>query len=150
MNEEENFEETNLDLDDNKNNSKKDLNEKNYIQGLPPNPPYVGCSSTICHLIPDSLNLCCLKLYHDCEHSTIKQLSDYRWENKTIILAAKDSNVAIYNFIVPLRSYSLDKNTLYPILIMLENEYDFNLYLFRKMCLVIKFLFYFKDPVFRF
>jgi len=125
MYEDDNFQETNLDLDDNKINSKKNLSIKNYIQGLPPNPPYVGCSPTICYLLPYSLDLCCLELYHDCEHSKIKQISDYKWENKTIILAAKHSNVAIYNFIVPLRSYSLNKNSLVPILIMLENEYDF-------------------------
>ena len=90
--------------------------------GVPPNPPYVGCSSTVCHILSNPPDRCCLKINQSCEHMTVNQINDYKWKNKTIILAAKDSNIAIYNFIVPLRSYSINKNLLHPILLLLENE----------------------------
>ena len=98
-----------------------------YIQALPPNPPYVGCSPTICHLVKTTpCCLCCLKLLNQaCIHSSMKnQISDYKFRNKMIILAAASVNVSMYNFIVPLRSFSLNQNSLNPILLLLEKDPD--------------------------
>ncbi len=95
-----------------------------FIKGHPPCPPYVGSPSNICHLLKNKANLCCLKLNQECPHSKATQVSDYKFENKTIILASENSSNSIYNFIVPLRSYSIAKNGLNPILLMLENEYE--------------------------
>jgi hypothetical protein len=53
-----------------------------------------------------------------------KCIADYKWRNKTIILAAEYATMAIYNFIVPLRSYFLKKHKLNPILLLLDNEPD--------------------------
>lgn len=98
------------------------LGENDYIQDLPRNSPYVGCSPTICHLLRQKRELCCLRLNRTCDHSTKTEVSDYKWKNKIIILASQSTNLAIYNFIVPLRSYAINKNSLNPILLLLENE----------------------------
>ena len=55
-------------------------------------------------------------------HSKATQISQYNFEKKAIILAAENSNKVIYNFIVPLRSMSLDRSQLHPILLLFENE----------------------------
>ena len=94
-----------------------------YINGFPPVPPYIGCSYTTCHLLKTKAPTCCLKLCYTCLHSTAKQAKDYNWKNKAIILAAEYCNIAMYNFIAPLRSYSIDENELNPIVFMFEKEY---------------------------
>lgn len=91
----------------------------------------MGCSSTVCHLLKQKANLCCLKLNQECPHSKATQILDYNFENKAIILAAENSNNAIFNFIVPLRAYSIDMDALHPILLFFENELEF---LFNKVC----------------
>ena len=93
-----------------------------YIIGPPPYVPYVGCSSTNCHFLKSKSKLCCLKLNQECVHSKATQISQYNFEKKAIILAAENSNKVIYNFIVPLRSMSLDRSQLHPILLLFENE----------------------------
>jgi hypothetical protein len=93
-----------------------------YYKGVPPYPPYLGCSATICHLAKKKADLCCLKLNQECTHSKATHISDYKFARKPIILAAEYSNNAIYNFIVPLRSANIPKNLLYPILIVFEKE----------------------------
>ena len=97
------------------------VDEGDYIQGLPQNSPYVGCSPTICHLLRKKPELCCLRLNKTCDHSKPTEISECS-KNKIIILAAQSTNLAIYNFIVPLRSYAINKNNLNPILLLLENE----------------------------
>ena len=104
--------------------SRTGYHNEDYIQDFPPNSPYIGNSPTICHLLRKKTNLCCLKLREPCEHTMNKCIADYKWRNKTIILAAEYATMAIYNFIVPLRSYFLKKHKLNPILLLLDNEPD--------------------------
>lgn len=49
-------------------------NNKHYVRGSPPVPPYVGCSNTICHLLREKQPLCCLKLNQECAHSKATQI----------------------------------------------------------------------------
>lgn len=46
-------------------------NEKGYVKGSPPCPPYVGCSKTLCHLLRHKLNFCCLKLNQECKQTLV-------------------------------------------------------------------------------
>ena len=63
-----------------------------------------------------------MKFCFPCEHSKARQTKDYNWKNKALILAAECHNIAMYNFIAPLRSYSIDEDEISPIIFMLENE----------------------------
>lgn len=74
-------------------------------------------------MLKEKASYCCLKLNNECAHSKATHVQEYKWENKAIVLAAENANLAMYNFIVPLRSYSLPKKSLNPILFLLENEY---------------------------
>jgi hypothetical protein len=93
-----------------------------YNKGQSPYPPYIGCSTTVCHILKKRAELCCLRLREVCEHNTTTHISGYDFKRKPIILAAEYSNRAIYNFIVPLRSANIPRNLLYPILIVFEKE----------------------------
>ena len=96
---------------------------ESLITGRPPCPPYVGSSLTVCHLLRKKADLCCLRLNQECVHSTATQISSYNFEKKAIILAAENCNNGIYNFIVPLRSHTIEKQSMHPILLMFETEY---------------------------
>ena len=118
-----------------------------YTTCFPPCPPYVGYSTfgslTTCHLLKVKTSFCCLKLNKTCSHSSAKQASDYNWKTRTFIVAAEYPNLAMYNFIAPLRSVSIDKNKLNPIIFMFENEYIIRLfiiiYLFTHLFQLLKF-----------
>ena len=109
-------------------NFKRDLNDPNeiinsmYYKGLPPYPPYICCSTTVCHLLKKRAELCCLKLNQVCAHSKATYITDYNFARKPIILAVDTSSSAIYNFIVPLRSASIPKKSMYPIIFVFEKE----------------------------
>lgn len=49
---------------------------------------------------------------------------EYQWQNKTIILAADFASNGIYNFIIPLRAHFRPKNSLNPIILLLERRPD--------------------------
>lgn len=93
-----------------------------YYRGVVPYPPYVGSSSTKCHLLKKKTELCCLRLNQECLHSKCTEILDYKFPRKPIILAADTSDNAIYNFIVPLRASSIPKSALYPIIFVFEQE----------------------------
>ena len=75
-----------------------------------------------CHLLKQKSSSCCLKLFGECEHGIKHKISDYNWKNKSIILSVKYPTTAIHSFIIPLRSSSIDADSLNPIIIVLENE----------------------------
>ena len=84
--------------------------------------PYVGCSMPNCYILKQKSDPCCLRLLKECDHSKKKHVYDYQWENKSIILAAKYATYAIHNFIVQLRSISINENSINPIILLIENE----------------------------
>ncbi|XP_036357424.1 potassium channel subfamily T member 1 isoform X2 [Octopus sinensis] len=98
-----------------------DSGDDKFYTGLPPVVPFVGARKTLCHLERSRMN-CCLKWASDCEHCSFKNAKDPLWNNQLIILAAEKSNGGIYNFIVPLRSYFLNRDSLRPIILLFENE----------------------------
>ncbi|ODN05382.1 Potassium channel subfamily T member 2 [Orchesella cincta] len=59
-----------------------------------------------------------------CEHCANRTAYDYKWKNKTIIIAADYASTAIYNFIVPLRAHFRPKHKLNPIILLLERRPD--------------------------
>ncbi|CAI9720396.1 Potassium channel subfamily T member 2 [Octopus vulgaris] len=110
-----------------------DSGDDKFYTGLPPVVPFVGARKTLCHLerSPSSIHyhiriLVCHTRSHicksDCEHCSFKNAKDPLWNNQLIILAAEKSNGGIYNFIVPLRSYFLNRDSLRPIILLFENE----------------------------
>jgi hypothetical protein len=103
-------------------------NKKTFKVGCPAElyPPYVCSSTTMCHLLEVKENICCLQLNNNCEHRRLQNLHQqiatkkYNIDRRTIILAVPNSNLAIYNFIVPLRSNAIRLNSLNPILLLFE------------------------------
>ena len=59
-----------------------------------------------------------------CEHCSYRNAREYNWQNKTIILAADYASNGIYNFIIPLRAHFRSKNSLHPIILLLERRPD--------------------------
>ncbi|KAL1117418.1 hypothetical protein AAG570_004744 [Ranatra chinensis] len=94
------------------------------VKGFPPVSPYIGVSPTLCYLLKEKKPLCCLQLAQVCEHCTHRNAKEYNWQNKTIILAADYASNGIYNFIIPLRAHFRSKNSLNPIILLLERRPD--------------------------
>ncbi|CAH1394498.1 unnamed protein product [Nezara viridula] len=97
---------------------------KRIVKGFPPVSPYIGVSPTLCYLLKEKKPLCCLQLAQVCEHCTHRNAKEYNWQNKTIILAADYASNGIYNFIIPLRAHFRSKNSLNPIILLLERRPD--------------------------
>ncbi|KAL5011495.1 hypothetical protein ScPMuIL_010046 [Solemya velum] len=102
----------------------EDGESPDYVRGFPPVTPYVGTSPTLCHLMKEKRPLCCLQLAQVCEHCDYKSAKEYNWPNRAIIVAADFASNGLYNFIVPLRSHARPKNTLNPIVLLLERKPD--------------------------
>ncbi|ESO05295.1 hypothetical protein HELRODRAFT_111253 [Helobdella robusta] len=102
--------------------SDKDADDVEIFCGFPPVTPYIGTTQTLCHLVKTARPLCCLHLTKTCDHCKYKQALDYKWANKSIIVAAENANSALYNFVVPLRSHSRPMRSLHPIVLLLEEE----------------------------
>ncbi|XP_056379521.1 potassium channel subfamily T member 2 isoform X2 [Hyla sarda] len=97
---------------------------KEYIKGYPPNSPYIGSSPTFCHLLPEKVPFCCLRLDKGCQHNYYEDAKAYGFKNKVIIVAAETAGNGLYNFIVPLRAYYRPKKELNPIILLLDNPPD--------------------------
>ncbi|KAE8742120.1 hypothetical protein FOCC_FOCC012327 [Frankliniella occidentalis] len=94
------------------------------VKGFPPVSPYIGVTPTLCYLLKEKKPLCCLQLAQVCEHCSYRNAREYNWQNKTIILAADYASNGIYNFIIPLRAHFRSKNSLHPIILLLERRPD--------------------------
>ncbi|XP_064616919.1 potassium channel subfamily T member 2-like [Liolophura sinensis] len=94
------------------------------VRGFPPVTPYIGTSPTLCHLMREKRAFCCLQLAQACSHCSFKHAKEYNWKNRAIIITADYASSGLYNFIVPLRSHARPKNTLNPIVLMLERSPD--------------------------
>ncbi|XP_075689546.1 potassium channel subfamily T member 2 isoform X6 [Rhinoderma darwinii] len=97
---------------------------KEYTKGYPPNSPYIGSSPTFCHLLPEKVPFCCLRLDKGCQHNYYEDAKAYGFKNKVIIVAAETAGNGLYNFIVPLRAYYRPKKELNPIILLLDNPPD--------------------------
>ncbi|XP_066450810.1 potassium channel subfamily T member 2 isoform X3 [Eleutherodactylus coqui] len=97
---------------------------KEYTKGYPPNSPYIGSSPTFCHLLPEKVPFCCLRLDKGCQHNYYEDAKAYGFKNKIIIVAAETAGNGLYNFIVPLRAYYRPKKELNPIILLLDNPLD--------------------------
>ncbi|XP_075689543.1 potassium channel subfamily T member 2 isoform X3 [Rhinoderma darwinii] len=97
---------------------------KEYTKGYPPNSPYIGSSPTFCHLLPEKVPFCCLRLDKGCQHNYYEDAKAYGFKNKVIIVAAETAGNGLYNFIVPLRAYYRPKKELNPIILLLDNPLD--------------------------
>ncbi|XP_069825086.1 potassium channel subfamily T member 2 isoform X4 [Dendropsophus ebraccatus] len=97
---------------------------KEYSKGYPPNSPYIGSSPTFCHLLPEKVPFCCLRLDKGCQHNYYEDAKAYGFKNKVIIVAAETAGNGLYNFIVPLRAYYRPKKELNPIILLLDNPPD--------------------------
>ena len=69
----------------------------------------------------------CLKqtviTFQACSHCTYNHAKEYNWQNRAIIVAADYASNGLYNFIVPLRSHARPKNSLNPIVLLLERRW---------------------------
>ncbi|XP_008421912.1 potassium channel subfamily T member 2 isoform X1 [Poecilia reticulata] len=95
-----------------------------YVKGYPPNSPYIGSSPTLCHLLAEKAQFCCLRLDQGCMHNSFEDAKAYGFKNKLIIVSAETAGNGLYNFIVPLRAYYRPKKELNPIVLLLDNPPD--------------------------
>ncbi|XP_078332184.1 potassium channel subfamily T member 2-like isoform X4 [Crassostrea virginica] len=102
----------------------KDMGQDQMVTGPPPVTLYSGNRRTLCHLMGTPRPTCCLKWGESCEHCTYKNANDDRWQGQLIILAVEHACSGIHNFIVPLRSHFISRNSLSPIILLLENSPD--------------------------
>uniref|UniRef100_A0A6I8PNG1 Potassium sodium-activated channel subfamily T member 2 n=1 Tax=Ornithorhynchus anatinus TaxID=9258 RepID=A0A6I8PNG1_ORNAN len=96
-----------------------------YAKGYPPYSPYIGSSPTFCHLLHEKVPFCCLRLDKSCQHNYYEDAKAYGFKNKLIIVAAETAGNGLYNFIVPLRAYYRPKKELNPIILLLDNPFQF-------------------------
>ncbi|XP_028410952.1 potassium channel subfamily T member 1-like isoform X2 [Dendronephthya gigantea] len=89
-----------------------------YVIEIPPISPYIGRVTMKCHLLPESLPLCCLNLKDSCEHNPCPK----QREEGAIILASPVVEAGLYNFILPLRSSNLPRLSLKPIVLLVGEE----------------------------
>ncbi|XP_064649247.1 potassium channel subfamily T member 2-like isoform X8 [Lineus longissimus] len=94
------------------------------VKGFPPLTPYIGTTPTLTHIMREKRHICCLQLAQTCDHCSFKHAKEYHWSNRTIIVAADYASNGLYNFIVPLRSHARPKNTMNPIVLLLERRPD--------------------------
>lgn len=93
-----------------------------YHKAFPTVVPYVGTSSTLCHLLYEPRPHCCLRLDKHCEHTVSQQAFDYAWKTKALIVVSDRASSGIYNMLVPLRAHCRDAHRLNPIVLMLTVE----------------------------
>ncbi|KAI1290456.1 Potassium channel subfamily T member 1 [Halotydeus destructor] len=116
---------TDNDTDEHEEEEKEDLesvSQKETIKGFPPVSPYVGVSQTLCYLVKSKKQPCCLILSTPCDHCPHRNVREYNFSNRCIILAADYASNAIYNFIVPLRAHFHGHRSLRPIILLLERR----------------------------
>ncbi|XP_035377499.1 potassium channel subfamily T member 1 isoform X1 [Electrophorus electricus] len=94
------------------------------VKGYPPNSPYIGSSPTLCHLLLQKAEFCCLRLDEACKHVSFEDAKAYGFRNKLIIVSAETAGNGLYNFIVPLRAYYRPRRELNPIVLLLDNQPD--------------------------
>ncbi|KAL0966786.1 hypothetical protein UPYG_G00300100 [Umbra pygmaea] len=104
--------------------SNEELSTETYVKGYPHNVPYIGVSPTLCHLLREKVQPCCLKLEKGCEHNNTQDANAYRLKNKPIIVSAETAGNGLYNFIVPLRASYRQRKDLNPIVLLLDNQPD--------------------------
>uniref|UniRef100_A0A4W4HFQ7 RCK N-terminal domain-containing protein n=1 Tax=Electrophorus electricus TaxID=8005 RepID=A0A4W4HFQ7_ELEEL len=98
--------------------------EEVCVKGYPPNSPYIGSSPTLCHLLLQKAEFCCLRLDEACKHVSFEDAKAYGFRNKLIIVSAETAGNGLYNFIVPLRAYYRPRRELNPIVLLLDNQPD--------------------------
>ncbi|CAG2236860.1 KCNT1 [Mytilus edulis] len=99
-----------------------DMGQEEFTTGSPPTTLYVGNRRTMCHILKNPRQKCCLKWGEDCEHCSYKNAKDSRWKNQLIIMSASQACGGIHNFLVPLRSHYISMHLLSPIVLLLEND----------------------------
>ena len=96
------------------------------MKGYPAILPYTGFWPPQVYLIPDlnSLHSCCLNITHSCQHrpTHVRTAMDHSFPTKSVIIAAEYPTLALFNFIVPLRSHCRPRYALNPVILLLEQE----------------------------
>ncbi|MFT7805025.1 potassium channel subfamily T member 1-like isoform X1 [Arapaima gigas] len=100
------------------------MSASEYVKGYPLNSPYIGSSPTLCHLLPQKVPFCCLRLDKGCRHNSFEDAKAYGFKNKLIIVSAETAGNGLYNFIVPLRAYYRPRRELNPIVLLLDYAPD--------------------------
>ncbi|XP_055894964.1 potassium channel subfamily T member 2-like isoform X1 [Biomphalaria glabrata] len=98
------------------------LDQHRLTIDIPPVTMSSGFGKTNCHIRLEPRSLCCLEWGKDCPHCAYKNAT--RWQNQLVILLAEHASGGIFNFIIPLRSASIDPHALSPIVLFLEDQPD--------------------------
>ncbi|XP_076456337.1 potassium channel subfamily T member 2-like [Babylonia areolata] len=97
---------------------------ESFMTGPLPSSMPMGTKRIICHLHCQPRPSCCMVWGVGCEHCTFKNAGDPRWSNQLIIVSVDECCPAVYNFIIPLRSSYLSLGSLYPVILLVNNQPD--------------------------
>ncbi|XP_063714378.1 potassium channel subfamily T member 2-like isoform X8 [Symsagittifera roscoffensis] len=104
------------------------LHPSKYMKGYPAILPYTGFWSPQVYLIPDlnTLQPCCLNITLPCLHrpTHLRSAMDHNFPSKFVLIAAEYPTLALFNFVVPLRSHCRPRYALNPVVLLLEQEPD--------------------------
>ncbi|TRY66089.1 hypothetical protein DNTS_035582 [Danionella cerebrum] len=102
--------------------------KEGYNIGYPPNVPYIGSSTVLCHLRKVKRPTCCMQLEKFlskiCEHKDPEDVQAYSLRNKLIIVSVETAGNSLYNFILPLRASHRLQTELWPVVLLLEHHLD--------------------------
>ncbi|KAL8625209.1 hypothetical protein ACOMHN_030842 [Nucella lapillus] len=101
-----------------------DVGQDSFMTGPLPNSMPMGTKRIICHLNCQPRAFCCMVWGEDCEHCNFKNVADSRWSNQLTIVSVDECSPAVYNFIIPLRSSYLSLGSLYPVILLVNNQPD--------------------------
>ncbi|XP_076456939.1 potassium channel subfamily T member 2-like isoform X3 [Babylonia areolata] len=101
-----------------------DVGQDSIMAGPLPNSMPVVTKRIICHLHCEPRPVCCTLWGDGCEHCTFNNAGDPRWSNQLIIVSVDECCPAVYNFIIPLRSSYLSLGSLYPVILLVNNQPD--------------------------
>lgn len=105
-----------------------DESNDGYFIGYPPNLPYIGSSTILCHLRKKKMPTCCMHLEKflskTCNHKDDEDAKVYSLKSKLVIVSVETAGNSLYNFILPLRASYRPQNELWPIVLLLEHVPD--------------------------
>ncbi|KAH7728255.1 CBR-SLO-2 protein [Aphelenchoides avenae] len=94
------------------------------VKTYPPINAYVHAHTTVCHILKEKREFCCLEIDKPCAHSNTKSPHDFKWRTPALIVAADRTSSGLVNLLLPLRAYYRPVHDLHPIILLLELEND--------------------------
>ncbi|XP_033761223.1 potassium channel subfamily T member 2-like [Pecten maximus] len=94
----------------------------NITLGRPPSTFCASTPTTQCYVMEVRRPDCCLQWDEDCDHCAYRNARHDLYGRQLIILAAEEECAGIMNFLVPLRSHTIEKDELRTIVLLLQKQ----------------------------